>query len=333
MEQAVITSGIKKKHIYTLSTLIFLVTSVIFGFLFYTNTKLTSLPNLVTTENSPPKFSRMIYGGFGEDAIDKPMDSALIGQFIYVADTNNKRIQVFDLGGTPIFKFGEEGTKPGQFKFPYGIAGDDKGQVYVADLYNGSISIYDAKGKFIKLFAEKDPAEKILEAPGGLRIIDNKVYVTDIIKSKVLVFDINGSKLLEFGKIGVNDGEFRAPNAVTADKDGNIYVVDTGNQRVQVFDKTGKFLRLFNGSPNGKGNSVFVNPRGIGIDSRGIIYVVSNITHYIYGYDKTGKQLFIFGGNGSANDQFSLPNGLNIDENDTIYITDTNNQRVAIYEL
>lgn len=281
--------------------------------------------------SGPPKFSQMIYGGFGNDAFNKPMDVTKIGEFIYVSDTQNKRVQVFDSTGTPIFKFGKEGTGKGQFMFPYGIAGDKDGNIYVTDLYNGNISIMDKKGKFIRYFKEKDQKHKVIKAPGGLRIIKDKLYVTDIEKSKVFVFDLAGKLLLKIGKPGENDGELRAPNAVTADRDGNIYVVDTGNQRVEIFNNKGKFKSSFNGSDDGKGSSSLVNPRGIGIDSNGTIYLVNNLTHYIYGFDAYGKKKFQFGGMGDENEQFYLPNGLFVDDTDHIYITDTLNQRVAVY--
>jgi DNA-binding beta-propeller fold protein YncE len=322
---------VKKKYVYNTMFLIFTVTSIVFGLLFFTQTEISSIPDIIDP-NGPPTFNRVIYGGFGDEAFNKPMDVALIGEFIYVTDTRNKRVQVFDLGGSQIFRFGKEGEGRGEFHFPYGIAGDSQGNVYVADLYNGGISVHDNKGKFIKYFAEKNPRENLIDTPGGLRIYNDKVYVTDIRKSRVYVFDLAGKKLLEIGKMGTKPGEFRAPNAVTVDKEGNIYVVDTGNHRVQVFDKNGKFLRIINGSQDGKGTSAFVNPRGIGIDSRGIIYVVSNLTHYLYGFDKNGKQLFVFGGSGGANDRFSLPNGLYISENDELFITDTANQRVVVYD-
>lgn len=323
--------GFKKANVYKLMLLTFLAVTGIFTYSFSTQTKLESFASIVDP-NAPPQFNRMIYGGFGEDAFKKPMDVTVSSQFVYVTDTRNKRVQVFDLSGTPVFKFGKEGEGPGQFKFPYGIAGDNQGNIYVADLYNGCISVHDSKGKFIKYFAEKDPREKLIEAPGGLRIYNNRVYVTDIQQSKVLVFDLAGKKLQEIGKLGVKPGELRAPNAVTVDKEGNIYVVDTGNQRVQEFDKNGKFIREINGSKDGKGASLFVNPRGIGIDSRGNLVVVSNLTHFIYAFDKAGKQVYVLGGNGSENDKFSLPNGLFITENDEIYVTDTGNQRVAVFQ-
>lgn len=326
----------KKNRVYLsmLATFV-VVTSVFCYFFIWKDTNLSAQVQKVVNNKAQPAFSEMIYGGFGDDALNKPMDVAVINQFVYVTDTNNKRVQVFDLGGAPFFKFGKEGSGKGEFKFPYGIAGDKQGQVYVSDLYNGCISVFDSKGNFIKYFAEKDPNEKIIESPGSLRISGDKLYVTDIKKSKVLVFDMEGKLLKEIGEPGQKEGQFQAPNALTVDKDGNLYVVDTGNQRVQVFDKDGKYVRFINGSVNGLGASVFVNPRGIGIDSRGILYVVSNLTHFIYGFDtidKTGKTLFTFGGNGESNTQFSLPNGLYVDENDNVYITDTMNLRVAVYK-
>lgn len=326
----------KKSRVYLSMLATFLVTSAVFLYLFYSYDRSVFVPvQKLINDKAQPAFAQMIYGGFGEDALNKPMDIAVINQFIYVTDTNNKRVQVFDLGGNPFFKFGQEGEGPGEFKFPYGISGDSEGNVYVSDLYNGCISIFDSKGNFLKYFAEQNPKEKVIESPGGLRVIDNKVYVTDIQKSKVLIFDMEGNMLREVGEPGQNIGQFRAPNSLTVDRTGNLYVVDTGNQRVQVFGPDGKVMRVINGSQDGKGTSIFVNPRGIGIDSRGIVYIVSNLTHFIYGFDindTTGKSLFTFGGNGESNSQFALPNGLYVDEDDHVYITDTSNQRVAVYQ-
>lgn len=327
----------KKKKVYLTMLLEFLVVSAVFIGLFIFSQKNIIMPTLqkLVNDKAQPVFSHMIYGGFGEDSLNKPMDVAVVDQFVYVTDTNNKRVQVFDLGGMQIFKFGKEGEGQGEFKFPYGITGDSQGQIYVSDLYNGAISVFDNKGNFIKYFGEEDPKEKTVDSPGSIRIFDNKLYESDIHKGKVLVFDLEGNLLQEIGEPGQNNGQLRAPNAVTVDKDGNVYVVDTGNQRVQIFDKEGKFVKILNGNENGEGSSAFVNPRGIAIDSRGILYVVSNLTHYILGFDtsdSTGKTLFTFGGSGESNTQFSLPNGLFVDENDNVYITDTTNQRVAVYK-
>jgi DNA-binding beta-propeller fold protein YncE len=322
---------VKKKTVYKWMSAIVVLTVAAFIAIYFFNlqNKIDKAGKMVNRDG-PPAFSHLIYGDF-DNALDKPMDVAKIGEFIYVSDTKNKRVQVFDTAGTAITRFGKEGEGKGEFMFPYGIAGDDKGQIYVADLYNGNISIFNKKGKFVDYFKESDEKNKVIEAPGGLRIIDEKLYVTDIEKSQVFVFDMKGELLLTIGKPGEGEGDFRAPNAVTADEDGNIYVVDSGNQRVQVFDKAGKYKLMINGSEDGKGSSTLVNPRGIDVDSRGIIYVVNNLTHYIYAFNSDGTKAFQFGGMGDQNEQFYLPNGLFIDESDHVYITDTLNQRVAVY--
>jgi sugar lactone lactonase YvrE len=322
----------KRRNVYIIMTLITIATAAVFTFLFLNQTNAVDSGLLkVISPDAAPNYSLSLTGDFNKP-MEKPMDVAANSSFTYVTDTNNKRVLAFDVGGNLLYSFGEDGSGKGQFKFPYGISIDDQGRVFVADLYNGNISIFDEKGKFIDYFAQKAFTEKKIAAPAALRIIDKKVYITDIKTHKAYVLDMNGKLLLEVGKPGTKEGELNAPNGITADEKGNIYVVDTANQRVQIFDKKGKFVKIINGSNDGKGESVFVNPRGIGIDKRGIMYVVSNLTHLVYGFDKDGKKIFQFGGMGENNGQLYLPNGLFIDENDNIYITDTLNIRVQIFK-
>ncbi|WML46055.1 6-bladed beta-propeller [Neobacillus sp. PS3-40] len=319
----------KKKTVYIWMSTIVVLVAAVFAVIYYFNLQ-SDVEKVTKTldPNAPPTFSQTIYGDFNK-TLDKPMDVAKIGEFLYVSDTNNKRVQVFDTAGSPVFMFGKEGDGKGQFKFPYGITGDKEGNVYVADLYNGKISIFTAKGKFIKYFDDKN---KLLKSPAGIRIYNEKLYVTDVQQHKVYVLKLNGEKLLEISS-GADKNDFlKAPNAITIDKkNDDIFVSDSGNQRILAFDKNGKYLRAINGSKDGKGSSIFVNPRGIGIDSRGILYIVNNLSHMVYGFDKKGTEVFHFGTMGDQNEQFYLPNGLYVDENDRVYITDTLNNRICIY--
>ncbi|WNF36643.1 6-bladed beta-propeller [Bacillaceae bacterium IKA-2] len=312
--------------VYIGMVVIVLVNVAVFSFLF-NNQSYAISSGIQGFESSTVTFSSHIYGDFDEP-LDKPMDVTKTSMFIYTTDAKNNRVNVFDLSGGPLYTFGEPGDEPGQFNFPYGIAGDSEGNVFVADMYNGKISIHDAKGEFIDYFAENT---KVIKSPGGLRIKNDLVYVTDIQESKVFVFNLDGELLLEVGENGSEPGQLFAPNAVTADGEGNIYVVDTGNQRVQIFNEAGEFMSMFNGSASEELEATFVNPRGIGIGSNREIYVVSNLTHIVHVFDQDGKELSKFGGMGEGPGELYLPNGLFIDERNTIYITDTINKRISVF--
>jgi DNA-binding beta-propeller fold protein YncE len=321
---------LKKRNVYLTMTSIAILSAVLFTVISLLNLEGNVKPIIAAVDRSgPPEYAQAFYGDFNTP-LSKPMDVARVGEFVYVSDTSNKQIQVFDQAGTPIFQFGEEGSEEGQFMFPYGISGDKAGDIYVADLYNGNISIFDSKGKFLHYFEEQN-SEKAISSPGGLRIYDEKLYVTDIKANKLFIFTLDGKLEMEIGGAGAEDGKFIAPNAVTVDKEGQIYVTDSGNNRVQVFGKDGKFKKIINGSKDGTGSPLFLNPRGVAVDSKGIVYVVNNLSHNIYAYDQEGTQVHVLGGMGTENGTLYLPNGLFIDNRDTLYVTDTVNQRVAIY--
>lgn len=276
-----------------------------------------------------PTYAYSIYGDWGSP-LTKPMDVAVAGRRIYVSDTNNSRIQVFDYSGKPLFGFGEPGNGKGQFNFPYGLDSAPDGRIFVADLHNATISVFTPDGEFLDYFPPGTPEGKTLVKPAGLRIISGRVYVTDVALGKVFVFNLSGDKLLEIGEPGQGPGQLSSPNAVTV-AGNRVYVVDTGNHRVTAFDTGGKFLLEFDGMA-GSEQSLVVNPRGVGADGRGVLYVVSNLTSRVEGFDREGNALFNFGGPGTAEGQMVLPNGLDIDDQGRIYVTDTVNGRVVVYQ-
>lgn len=281
---------------------------------------------------SPPRFLYNIYGAFGESALKKAMGVLVAGRRVYVSDSDNHRVMVFDYDGKPLFSFGEPGTGPGELDFPYGLAADAQGQIYVADMNGGAVKVYTPDGRFVRFFAEENAADRAIERPAGLTIAGGRVYLTDLAKHQVLVFNGDGSPVLSFGKPGTGDGEFRSPNTLAV-AGNRIYVVDTGNDRVQVFDSNGKYQSQFNGAGGPNAPSALINPRGISVDARGVIYVVSNLTNLIHAFNQAGQKLFTFGGPGRDDEKFSLPNGMWIDDQGRLYITDVVNRRVAVFEL
>lgn len=306
--------------------------TVFFGYMFYTRRPPAATVSIVIPGGPVvPVFDRLIHGGFGEMQFDKPMAVTAAHDRIYVADTNNARIQVFDNTGAFLFAFGERGPETGRFLYPYGLVGTPDGELLVADLYKGRIQVYDADGNYLRDFAAALTQNDVLRGPGDLHIAGGVLYVTDINRNIVLLIDLATEQLLRTVAL---PHDLLAPNGVAVDEAGYIYVVDTGRQRVVVFRPDGNPVRVINGTPTGHGlGSVLLNPRGIGLDRAGNIFVVSNLTHTVFVFDRQGRAVTSFGGSGTENDKFMFPNGLYVDPAGRLLVTDTGNQRVAVWRL
>jgi DNA-binding beta-propeller fold protein YncE len=138
--------------------------------------------------------------------------------------------------------------------------------------------------------------------------------------------------LFQFGGPGNQDGQFLHPSFLTVEKkSGNVYVSDTNNFRVQVFDRDGKFLRKFGSLGDAPG--YFQRPKGVGLDSEGHSYVVEAQFNNFQIFNETGQVLTWVGWGGEGRGGlFRSPSGLYIDDEDRIYVADTINKRIQLYQ-
>jgi len=161
------------------------------------------------------------------------------------------------------------------------------------------------------------------------------LYVADAKDSRIAVFN---SKSLEFDhyigaptKPGRHDnGTFNAPTNVAVDKSGNVYVSDTANYRVQIFDSTGKFLRAFGAQGDRPGE--FIRPKGIAVDSEGHVYVADAEFNNFQILSAEGQPLLAVGALGSDPGQFALVAGLYIDSKDQVFTTEQYHGRVQVFQ-
>jgi uncharacterized protein (TIGR03663 family) len=156
---------------------------------------------------------------------------------VYVADTGNKRIQVFTPDGQFIRQWGGGGALEGYLDEPVGIAIGPGDEVYVADTWNRRVQVFDTTGNFLRQWPiagwdTGNPEEKPYLA------VDSQgyVYVTDPGHYRVLVFDRLGNYLLSFGKQGADERSFALPTGIAAADDGTVYATDAHGGRVLVFD-------------------------------------------------------------------------------------------------
>ncbi len=188
------------------------------------------------------------WGVFGQYGIDQPAGrSAFYGPRdvalgpdgrVYVSDTGNKRVQVFEPDGTFVFQWGGGGVLEGYMDEPVGVAFDAEHQeVYVADTWNRRVQVFRPNGDFVRQWpiAGWDVGlgdEKPYLALDG----QGRVYVTDPGHYRILVFDRMGNYILSFGQYGMDDTSFTLPTGIAVSDEGVIYVADTHGNRILVFD-------------------------------------------------------------------------------------------------
>lgn len=155
---------------------------------------------------------------------------------LYVADTQNHQVKVFDKDGRPLFTIGRRGSENGEFNFPSYLAIDRKGILYVVDSFNFRVQMFDAKGNFLKKFGKLGDSSGFFSRPAGIGVdSDGNIYVVDTSFNNFQIFNSDGRLLLWVGNAGLRPGEFYLPSGMYVDQQDRIYVSDTFNKRVQVF--------------------------------------------------------------------------------------------------
>ena len=168
-----------------------------------------------------------------EGEFNFPRGVTLHDNQVYVCDTNNHRIQVFDVNLNFVRSIGSHGKGRGEFNKPYDVKLDTAGNIYIADCYNSRVQVLDNSGHFIRTLG--DEGERKLRRPSGLHIADKYVYISDLGGNCVLVYETSGHFVTSFGRRGENEGEFIYPFCITSCVDGLIHVCDHFNSRVQIF--------------------------------------------------------------------------------------------------
>jgi sugar lactone lactonase YvrE len=148
--------------------------------------------------------------------------------YVYVTNTLNHSVQKFTPDGILLAQWGRFGMSAGQFMYPYGIDADSKGNVYVADTYNWRIQKFDSNGNFLTQWPSSWPSGIAVDS-------SDNVYVISWSRCSIEKFTSGGLLLTQWGGYGKEEGKFTSPFRIDVSPDEEIYVSDTGNNRIQVF--------------------------------------------------------------------------------------------------
>jgi len=224
---------------------------------------------------------------------------------VFIIDPKTKEAQMIKNG------------KDARFGLINGLTMDDDDRLFVSDSKFHHVLVFDAQHQ-----QEAVIGASVLQDPGGMAIDkENRfLYVVDAAKDQVVVFDADNYKLLRtIGTTGkkhtlTDPGNFSLPTNAAVDGDGNLYVTDTLNNRVEIFDAEGNFISEFGKAGDGPGR--FARPKGIAIDRDGHIWVVDEIQSRVQVFDREGRLLIYFGEQGPYPGQFQAAYGIAIDQKD-----------------
>jgi uncharacterized protein (TIGR03663 family) len=208
------------------------------------------------------------------------------------------------LNSVAVLGTGEAGTEPGQFNHPRGIAVGPEGEVYVVDSDNFRVQVFNADGLFLRAWG----SQCSLESGHGC-------------------VDPDGDGPLELG-----DGQFQEPWGIAVGPDGRVYVADTWNHRIQVFDSQGTFLTKWGSyGQTSVDPDLFYGPRDVAVSDDGQVYVTDTGNKRVVVFDQDGNFLDQWGGGGVLSGYFDEPVGVALDPNGDVYVADTWNRRVQVF--
>jgi DNA-binding beta-propeller fold protein YncE len=260
-----------------------------------------------------------------------------------VAVDSKGRIYTADMSVGAVFIFDEEkkdlvgqlkNGAPFQWKTIVGLAIDDSDRVFVTDSEMHLITAINKDGQPEDTFGLKE-----LKRPSGAAI-DNEnrfLYIADVDRSQIAVFDADSFKFLRY--IGSppkfegddEEGTLDKPTNVAVDEDGYLYVADTLNNRIQIFDADGEFVDMF--GKQGVEPGTFARPKGVAIDSDGHVWVADANQNRIQIFDKKGRLRAYFGTKGQWPGQFFLPAGIATDnKNNRVIVSDQWKGRLQVFK-
>ena len=194
-------------------------------------------------------------GGSGDGQFNSPDEIALRGDVMYVADSDNDRIQKLTLSGTFISKFGAKGSGDGMLSYPQGVCVDHDGRVFVADSINRRVSVFSDDGTFLYHIGA---SSNELDLPWGLAFDPSgNLHVADKRLKCVKVFSPRGYYITEYGRGQLNKARYIAIN-----EEGYSFVSD---DTLSIFDPQHK--RIF--------RTEDIGSMGVALDKEGHIYVAS----------------------------------------------------------
>jgi hypothetical protein len=279
--------------------------------------------------------------GDDNDHFDNPSGVAVDASYIYVADTFNHRVQVFNRSSrTYVTTIGGYGSGNGQFDQPYDVAVDASGYLYVADFENSRVQQFRPAGGttwnwWLQYGVTGVPYVTDgwhYNDPEGVAVAaDGSIYIAENYGRRLVKLSADGTP--QWAKPDIPGVIGYSPNDVAVGQDSRVYLAAGWEDRIRIYNPDGTLYASFGGY--GNGNYQFADPQGLGVAPNGDIYVADCGNHRIQIYRPDWSYKATLGVNGQAgsdNAHFDCPRDVAIDGIGTIYVADEGNHRVQVFD-
>ncbi|MFM7678450.1 MAG: LamG-like jellyroll fold domain-containing protein, partial [Roseiflexaceae bacterium] len=227
---------------------------------------------------------------------------------------------------------GSFGTGNGQIQYPYYADIDSAGNIYVGDVGNQRIMVFDANGAYLTKWGVSGSGNGQFNYPEGIAI-DNAdtVYVADYSNNRIQMFTTNGTYLGQFGTAGTATNQFNNPREIAFDTAGYMWITDVANNRIQRFDRAGRYVSTLAASGTAIGQ--ITTPWQVFVDNDNNIYYSDDNMHRVQKFTQTSSTTWAsaWGRGGSAvstDGAFNRPLGVGTDIFGYVWVADFNNHRV-----
>uniref|UniRef100_A0A3P8NT39 E3 ubiquitin-protein ligase TRIM71 n=1 Tax=Astatotilapia calliptera TaxID=8154 RepID=A0A3P8NT39_ASTCA len=197
-----------------------------------------------------------------------PLKSQLL-----IKHSSSRLLSVFTFEGQFLLKFGEKGTKNGQFNYPWDVAVNSEGKILVSDTRNHRVQLFAPDGSFLNKYGFEGALWKHFDSPRGVAFNhEDHLVVTDFNNHRLLVIRPDCQSARFLGSEGTGNGQFLRPQGVAVDQENRIIVADSRNHRIQIFEPNGNFLCKFGSQGSSFGQ--MDRPSGVAVSPDGAIVVV-----------------------------------------------------------
>jgi DNA-binding beta-propeller fold protein YncE len=255
---------------------------------------------------------------------------------LFIVDTGNDRVVKCDREGGFLKEAGGFGSEEGQFNRPTYITTDNGLNIYVVDAQNKRVQRFDRNLNFISSIqigaSENFSGFGLLE--GTAVTSGGELLLSDIENDCVIKLDNFYAYEGSFGGFGYGEGSLRDPLGISVDRKGDVYVADSQNDRVAIYDPFGNFLESL-------GETTLRKPSGVTVSEDGLIYVANTEKNSIAIFDPEGNLVLEYGTWGSGMGNFSKPTDLKLGKNDKLmlsgvnllFVVDSENNRICVFEI